>query len=72
MNTLSTGVVVPNTAMLCLGGPVTYLAARAARRTGATGLAYLAAGFGVVTRRSGLLETLVPKRPCRSLPTRRP
>lgn len=42
-------VVVLKTVTLVLGGFITYLAARAARRTSADGLRYLAVGFGVVT-----------------------
>jgi hypothetical protein len=63
MSTLPTVVVVLKTATLCLGGLITYLAAKAARRTGATGLAYLAVGFGVVTLGSllaGVTDLFVP------------
>ncbi|WP_226012131.1 DUF7521 family protein [Halomicrobium salinisoli] len=42
-------VIAFKTATLLLGGLVTALAARAALRTRADGLAYLAVGFGVVT-----------------------
>lgn len=42
-------VVVFKTVTLVLGGLITYLAAKAARKTGSTGLGYLAAGFGIVT-----------------------
>lgn len=37
------------TVTLLLGGLVTYLAAKAARKTPGSGLAYLAGGFAVVT-----------------------
>lgn len=46
---LSLIVVAFKTATLLLGGFITLLAARAARKTGDPGLRYLAAGFGVVT-----------------------
>lgn len=42
-------VVAFKTVTLVLGGLITYLAAKAARRTGAPGLRYLALGFGIVT-----------------------
>lgn len=42
-------VIAFKTATLCLGGLVTYLAARAARRTNDRALWALATGFGVVT-----------------------
>jgi hypothetical protein len=42
-------VVVLKTVTLVLGCLITYLAAKAARRTSADGLLYLAVGFGVVT-----------------------
>lgn len=63
MIAVPTVVVVLKTATLCLGGLITYLAAKAARRTGATGLAYLAVGFGVVTLGSllaGVADLFVP------------
>jgi hypothetical protein len=42
-------VVAFNTGTLVVGALITYLAAKASRKTGASGLLYLAAGFGVVT-----------------------
>jgi len=42
-------VIVFKTGTLALGALITYLAAKAARKTGVTGLVYLAAGFGIVT-----------------------
>jgi hypothetical protein len=42
-------VVALKTATLLAGGFVTLTAARAARKTGWTGLVYLASGFGIVT-----------------------
>lgn len=42
-------VIVFKTITLGLGGLITYLAAKAARKTGSTGLTYLAVGFGIVT-----------------------
>lgn len=42
-------VIAFKTVTLCLGGLITYLAAKAARKTGSSGLSYLAAGFGIVT-----------------------
>jgi hypothetical protein len=47
--TVPLAVVVLKTATLIVGGFVTLTAARAARRTGWTGLVYLAVGFGIVT-----------------------
>jgi hypothetical protein len=47
--TVPLAVVALKTATLIAGGFVTLTAARAARRTGWTGLVYLAVGFGVVT-----------------------
>lgn len=55
-------VVAFKTATLVIGGFITYTAARAARRTGWSGLSYLAVGFGVVTAGSllaGLGDQLV-------------
>ena len=42
-------VIVFKTITLALGGLITYLAAKAARKTGSTGLTYLAVGFGIIT-----------------------
>jgi len=42
-------VIVFKTGTLAVGALITYLAAKAGRKAGATGLLYLAAGFGVVT-----------------------
>lgn len=42
-------VIVFKTGTLAVGALITYLAAKAARKAGATGLLFLAAGFGVVT-----------------------
>ncbi|ACV48793.1 MULTISPECIES: DUF7521 family protein [Halomicrobium] len=42
-------VIAFKTGTLALGALITYLAAKAGYRTGASGLLYLAAGFGVVT-----------------------
>jgi hypothetical protein len=58
-----TVAVAFKTATLCLGGLITYLAARAARRTGATGLGVLSAGFGIVTLGSllaGVADLVLP------------
>jgi hypothetical protein len=58
-----TVAVAFKTATLALGGLITYLAAKAARRTGSTGLASLAVGFGVVTLGSllaGVTDLFVP------------
>jgi hypothetical protein len=41
--------IVFKTVTLGLGGLITYLAAKAARRAGGGGLRYLAVGFGIVT-----------------------
>ncbi|SEK63450.1 DUF7521 family protein [Haloferax larsenii] len=50
MNTeLPFAVVALKTVTLVLGCLVTYFAVKAAKRTGVTGLGYLAVGFGVVT-----------------------
>lgn len=42
-------VIGLKTLTLLLGGVITYFAAKAARRTGARGLALLAAGFATIT-----------------------
>ena len=42
-------VIVFKTITLGLGGLITYLSAKAARKTGSPGLSYLAVGFGIVT-----------------------
>lgn len=42
-------VLAFKTATLVLGGLITYLAAKAARKTESSGLGYLAVGFGTVT-----------------------
>jgi len=42
-------VVALKTVMLVIGGLITYLAAKAAQRTGINGLSILAAGFGIIT-----------------------
>lgn len=42
-------IVVAKTATMLLGGLVTYMSARAYRRTGAPSLRALAIGFGIVT-----------------------
>lgn len=42
-------VIVFKTVTLGLGGLITYLAAKAARKTSSPGLTYLAVGFGIVT-----------------------
>lgn len=42
-------VIVFKTFTLLIGGVITYVAASAARKTGWTGLSYLALGFGIVT-----------------------
>jgi hypothetical protein len=47
--TVPTTAILFKAATLALGTLVTYLAAKAARRTGARGLRYLAVGFGVVS-----------------------
>jgi hypothetical protein len=47
--TVPPAAILFKVATLALGSLVTYLAAKAARRTGATGLTYLAVGFGVVS-----------------------
>jgi len=55
-------IVAVKTITLVLGGAITYLAARAARRTGSRGLWLLSAGFGVVTLGSllaGVVDQLV-------------
>jgi len=49
MTEISLIVVAFKTITLALGSLITYFAAKAARRTGARGLTYLAVGFGVVT-----------------------
>lgn len=49
MTRLSLVVVALKTVTLALGGLITYLAAKAARRTSSPGLSTLAVGFGVVT-----------------------
>lgn len=49
MTRLSLVVVALKTVTLALGGLITFLAAKAARRTSSSGLSILAAGFGVVT-----------------------
>lgn len=49
MNDIPLIVIALKTATLLLGGFVTYVAASAARKTGWTGLSYLAVGFGTVT-----------------------
>lgn len=50
-------VIAFKTLTLCLGGFITYLAAKAARKTGSPGLRYLAVGFGTVTLGSLLAGT---------------
>jgi hypothetical protein len=60
--TVTTAAIAFKTATLLLGGLITYLAARAAGRTGLPGLRYLAAGFGIVTLGSlaaGVLDQLL-------------
>lgn len=55
-------VVAVKTVTLVLGGTITYLAARAGRRTGSRGLWLLAVGFGVVTLGSllgGMVDQVV-------------
>jgi hypothetical protein len=42
-------VIAFKTATLAIGGLITYLAAKAARKTGLRGMTYLALGFAVVT-----------------------
>jgi|GEM_PF-2616530 len=49
IGTIPPVVVVLKTLTLLLGGLITAVAAKAAHRTGATGLALLAAGFATVT-----------------------
>jgi len=49
MTEISLIVIAFKTITLALGSLITYLAAKAARRSGAPGLTYLAVGFGVVT-----------------------
>lgn len=46
---ITPAIVVLKTMTLLLGGAITILAYRAYRRTRASGLGWLAAGFGVVT-----------------------
>jgi len=46
---LTTAIVVVKTIVLLLGGAVTFIAVKAARRNGSTPLRYLALGFGVIT-----------------------
>lgn len=47
--TIPVVVIAFKTATLLIGGLITYLAAKAARKTGSSGLTYLAVGFGIVT-----------------------
>lgn len=49
IDTIPPAVIALKTLTLLLGGLITYFAAKAARRTGATGLALLAAGFATIT-----------------------
>ncbi|WP_380681256.1 DUF7521 family protein [Salinigranum sp. GCM10025319] len=49
MTRIPLAVVALKTVTLGLGGLITYLAARAARRRSSPGLSTLAVGFGVVT-----------------------
>lgn len=42
-------VIGLKTVTLVIGGLITYLAAKAARKTASPGLTYLALGFGIVT-----------------------
>ena len=55
-------VIAFKTATVAIGGFITYMAAKAARKTGWTGLSYLAIGFGIITFGSllaGLADQLV-------------
>lgn len=49
MNDIPLIIIGLKTATLLIGGFITYAAASAARKTGWTGLSYLAVGFGIVT-----------------------
>lgn len=49
MSPHETAIIALKTITLLLGGLITYLAAKAARRTGARPLRLLALGFGIVT-----------------------
>ena len=49
MSQIMLAIIVLKTAILLLGGGITYIAYRAHRRTGAPSLRALALGFGIIT-----------------------